>query len=56
MKEEFHYGSIIKQYLDEKGISVGKLAKKMSCAPRTIYYLFDKNRLTRRLWNVYQWL
>jgi plasmid maintenance system antidote protein VapI len=45
MKRRLHMGCIIKQYIVEKGISVGKLATKMSCSPRNIYNLYERESI-----------
>ncbi len=45
MNEELHLGTLIKQKVKEKGLSVTEFARRIHCTRRNVYEIFKKNSL-----------
>ena len=43
MKEEYHIGHRIKEYIDSHGIKLQWLSRQLHCHRNTLYNLFERN-------------
>lgn len=47
--EDVHIGSLIKQKVEERGISVSELARRLKCTRPNVYNIFEREAIDTRL-------